>query len=208
MNKDYPLLIIGAGGHASVIAEMIKIRQLLVLGVVALNEQPIKGYEQFPCLGNDNTIKNYDPATIRLINAIGTTSVESNTQRESLYQKYKSLGYHFATLIHPSAVVASTALIQEGAQVMAGAVIQSNTIIGHNTIINTRASIDHDCQIGDSVHVAPGATLSGGVTVGDHTFIGAGATIIQGRMISNGEMIRAGALVVKHRIGLAQRESL
>ncbi len=208
MNKDCPLLIIGAGGHASVLAEIIKIRQLLVLGVVALNEQPIKGYEQYPCLGNDDSIKNYDPATVRLVNAIGTISVEANAKRGSLFKKYKTLGYQFATLIHPAAVVSSTAHIQEGAQVMAGAIIQSNTTIGHNTIINTRASIDHDCQIGNSVHIAPSATLSGGVTVGDYTFIGAGATIIQGRMIAENEMIRAGTLVIKHRIGLAQKDSL
>lgn len=206
MSRDCPLLIIGAGGHASVIAEIIKIRQLLVLGVVALNEQPIKGYEEFPCLGNDDSIRNYDPASVRLIIAIGTTSVESNAQREALYQKYKMLGYQFATLIHPAAVVASTALIQEGAQIMAGAIIQSNSSIGHNTIINTRASIDHDCQIGHSVHIAPGATLSGNVIVGDQAFIGVGATVIQGRKIGDNMMIRAGGLVVKHKIDLAQRD--
>ena len=38
---------------------------------------------------------------------------------------------------------------------MAGTVIQCDTNIGMITIINTCASIDHDCNIGDHIHVAP-----------------------------------------------------
>lgn len=196
MNKDYPLLIIGAGGHASVLAEIIKQMKLPVLGVVALQPQQIKGYEEYPYLGADDVIKNYDPNTIRLINAIGSVSVEGNAKREALFQKYTLLGYQFATLIHPSAVVASTALLGAGAQVMPLAIIQANAVIGQNTIINTRASIDHDCHIGQSDHIAPGVTLSGNVKVGDLALVGVGSTIIQGITVGDKAMICAGAVVV------------
>ena len=47
--------------------------------------------------------------------------------------------------------------------------------IGANSIVNTRASVDHDCRIGETVHIAPGVTLSGAVTIGDGTHIGTGA---------------------------------
>ncbi len=36
-------------------------------------------------------------------------------------------------------------------------------------IINTRASVDHDCELGDFVHVGPGAVITGSVTVGNGT---------------------------------------
>ncbi|MCS5712334.1 NeuD/PglB/VioB family sugar acetyltransferase [Candidatus Berkiella aquae] len=197
MSKDRPLIIIGAGGHAAVLAEIIKLRNLPVVGVVALNEQEIKGYPEYPYLGKDEEIDEYDPATIQLVNAVGAVSVEKNAIREQLFHQFTQKGYHFATLIHPSAVVASTATFKEGAQIMAGAIIQPNVVIGHNTIINTGASIDHDCEIGDNVHIAPRATLSGNIKVGNKTHIGVGATLIQGITVGDEAMICAGAIVIR-----------
>ena len=48
-------------------------------------------------------------------------------------------------------------------------------------IVNTNSTIEHDVVLEDWVHVAPGATISGGVTVGRFSMIGAGATIIEGK---------------------------
>ena len=42
----------------------------------------------------------------------------------------------------------------------------------------TRASVDHDCQIGKHAHIAQGVTLSGGVFVGDETLVGMGSSVI------------------------------
>ena len=42
-----------------------------------------------------------------------------------------------------------------------------------------KSSIDHDCKICDLVHIAPGATLSGGVNVGEGSHIATGANVIQ-----------------------------
>lgn len=197
MNKDCPLLIIGAGGHAAVLAEIIKLSRRPVVGVVALQEQHIQGFNEYPYLGTDATIEQYDPATIQLINAVGAVSVQSNHYRDELFKKYKQKGYSFATLIHPSAVIATTASIGEGVQIMAGVVVQPNVSIGNNTIINTRASIDHDCQIGESVHIAPGAILSGNIALGRKSHIGVGATLIQGLTIGDEVMVCAGATIVK-----------
>ena len=109
----------------------------------------------------------------------------------------KILGYDFSTVIHPSAVVTSDVILGEGSQGMSGEVIQPGSHIGCNTIINTRASVDHDCIIGDHVHISPGVTLSGGVDIGAGSHIGTGATLIQGISIGCGCLVAAGAVVVK-----------
>lgn len=197
MNRECPLLIIGAGGHAAVLAEIMKLSKRPVVGVVALQEQQIVGYNEYPYLGDDAAIEQFDPATVQLVNAVGATSVESNQHREALFKKYKQKGFTFATLIHPSAVIASTASLGEGVQIMAGVVIQPNVIVGNNTMINTRASIDHDCQIGESVHIAPGAILSGGIVLGHRSHIGVGATLIHGLTIGDEVMVCAGATIIK-----------
>lgn len=196
MSRDCPLLIIGAGGHAAVLAEIIKLTKRTVVGVVALQEQLIPGYAEYPYLGDDVIIEQYDPATVQLINAVGAVSVESNGKRAALFNQYKQKGFSFATLIHPSAVIASTASIGEGVQIMAGAIVQPNVKIAHNCIINTRASIDHDCQIGESAHIAPGAILSGNISLGRESHIGVGATLIQGLTIGEAVMICAGATII------------
>lgn len=101
------------------------------------------------------------------------------------------------TIIHWSAIVSPTAEIGKGAQIMAGAVIQAYAKIGMNTIVNTKASVDHDCIIGDHCHIAPGAVLCGSVVLGDGCFIGAGSVIVQGVKLNAGTFIPAGSLVAE-----------
>lgn len=82
--------------------------------------------------------------------------------------------------------------------IMAGAVINPYVQLGKGCIVNTRASVDHDCNVGDYVHVAVGAHLCGTVEVGAYTWIGAGATVSNNVSICPECMIGAGAVVVKN----------
>lgn len=192
-----PVLIVGGGGHAKVLIEALHLRSVTILGILdadpALVGQKILG---IPVIGGDEKATEYPFNDVRLVNGMG--SVDVPDKRIGLFEKFKNQGFSFATVIHPSAVIASDVKLGEGTQIMAGAVIQPGSRIGRNVIINTRASIDHDCQIGDHVHVAPGATLSGGVSVGSKTHIGTGATVIQGIRIGSGSIVGAGALVLKN----------
>ena len=79
---------------------------------------------------------------------------------------------------------------------MAGAVINPGVRIGKGCIINTCSSVDHDCTVGDFVHVAVGSHLCGTVSVGDGTWIGAGATVSNNVSICSDCMIGAGAVIV------------
>jgi serine acetyltransferase len=63
-------------------------------------------------------------------------------------------------------------------------------------IVNTQATIDHDCVIGDGVHVCPGSILCGSVKVGEGAWIGAGATVIEQKQIGPYSVIGAGGVVV------------
>ena len=76
-------------------------------------------------------------------------------------------------------------------------VINPYAQLGKGCIVNTCASVDHDCNVGDYVHVAVGAHLCGTVEVGAYTWIGAGATVSNNVSICPECMIGAGAVVVK-----------
>ena len=62
--------------------------------------------------------------------------------------------------------------------------------------MNTGASIDHECILGDYVHVSPHATLCGDVQVGEGSWIGAGAVVIPGVRIGKWCVIGAGSVVL------------
>lgn len=190
-----PFLIIGAGGHGRVVADLIAAGGHDVLGFLdsnqALHGQTVDGLK---VLGGDDYLAKCTPAGIRLANGIG--AVSSLDLRSRIFTRLNAAGYRFEPLVHPRAIVAVTATIGAGAQIMAGAVVQAGARIGENVIVNTGAIVDHDCQVGRHAHIAPGATLCGNVQAGEGCYIGASSTVIQGVRIGAGAFIAAGSVVI------------
>lgn len=194
---NLPVLVLGGGGQAKVLVNALLANLVNIFGITDPDMQKHGGtILGIPIIGSDDTVLKYSPDEVILINGLG--SVKKTTRRKQLYEQFKSQGYLFGNVIHPSAVVAPDVIIREGVQIMAGAIIQPGCSIGQNTIVNTKVSIDHDCVIGEHVHLAPGVTLSGEVEVGDGVHIGTGATVIQGIQIGYESLIGAGALVLKN----------
>ena len=75
--------------------------------------------------------------------------------------------------------------------------IHPTAVIGRHAIINSGAIIEHDCNIGDYVHVSPHATICGTCNIGNKTWIGAGATIINNTNITSNVIIGAESTVIK-----------
>ena len=189
-----PIIVLGAGGHAKVLIDALLLGGATVLGVAApeSGRQVIAG---LPVLGGDEVVASYAARAVRLVNGVG--SVALPVRRREIYERFKSQGYVFQSVIHPSAVIARDVELGEGTQVMAGAVIQAGSRIGANAIINTRASVDHDCRIGAHVHVAPGVTLCGGVCIEEGAHLGSGSTVVQGVSIGSGCLVGAGSVVIR-----------
>ena len=192
-----PAILIGAGGHARVVASLARACGLMLHGVCdpALSAGGTADWEGMPVLGDDTALSAYPPGSFVLLNGLG--HMPRKTHRQMVAQRLGALGYDFPALVHPVAWVAPGTSLGAGVQVMAGAVVQPGCRIGAGSIINTRASVDHDGWIGADVHIAPGATLCGGVTVGDGAFVGAGATVVQGVEIACGAIVAAGAVVMQ-----------
>lgn len=190
-----PVLIIGGGGHAKVLIEALKRCSTKILGIVEADVAKIgTAISGIRVIGDDKVVAGYNPDEVLLVNGIGSVNVPKT--RVDVFEKFKAQGFSFTKVIHPSAEVAADVVLGEGVQIMAGVVIQPGSVIGANTIVNTGATVDHDCQIGDHVHLAPGVTLSGEVKIGKASHIGTGATVIQGMKIGNNCLIAAGSVVV------------
>lgn len=175
------IALIGAGGHAKVIIEIIEASNDKVVFVNDTNEalSDVHGYAVHADL----------PAAHQsVVIAIGGNGVRKKIAA--------SLPNAFATVVHPRANLSTRCTIGEGTVVMAGATINSDASIGRHCIVNTNASVDHDCRIGDYVHVAPNVAIAGGVSIGEGTLVGIGSSILPGVTIGAWSVIGAGAVVI------------
>lgn len=178
------IVIIGAGGQGRVVADIARLMgysQILFLddGDAAVAAGKVSDYPKY------------------LSDAEFFVAIGNGQVRRKVQTMLEENGAQIATLIHPNAVVAKDVPIGRGTAVMAGAVINPGATVGCGNIINTCASVDHDCTVGDYLHIAVGARICGTVHLEDDTWVGAGAVIIQGLSVCAGCMIGAGAVVVK-----------
>ena len=188
-----PLLVVGAGGHARVVVDIAeKQGRFRVVGLV--DERPelagsaLLGY---PVLGGREVLERGDLPSHAVV-AIGSPAARAAWQA-----LLEERGFQLAVLVHPSAQVGRETVIGGGSVLMAGAIVNSGSRLGRGVIVNTAASVDHDCEVGDFVHVAPGARLAGGVRVGARAHIGIGACVLQNLQIGADAIVGGGAAVIR-----------
>ncbi len=118
--------------------------------------------------------------------------------RTVIHNRFVEAGLTPATVIHPTAHVASNAVIGAGSQLLAGSIVCAEAQLGKSCIINTKATVDHESILGDGVHVAPAATISGAVKIGQGSFIGSGSVVLHLLTIGEESVVGAGAVVSKN----------
>ncbi len=178
--------IIGANGHAKVIATILFEEEKAISGVWDDNSL-IETMCSLPIMGNVaafSQLKSDD-----FIIAIGNNTIRKKIAAKLIQTK--------ALAIHPTSAVAKSATIGFGSVLMANTSVNADAHIGQHVIINTNASVDHDCILGDFVHISPQVGLAGNVRVGEGTHIGIGAVVIQGIKIGKWVTVGAGAIVIK-----------
>lgn len=195
--SSLPLILLGAGGHAKVLHELMLASGHTCIGVCdpQLASAGAEQWRGLTVLGGDEALANFAPGSVGLVNGIG--QLVGSKLRANFYLRLSQMGFVFPALAHPTAWIAPSASLEDGVQVMVGAVIQADCIIGQNTIINTKSAIDHDCVLGAHVHVAPGAMLCGNVRVECGAFVGAGAVLIPGVRVGEGAVVGAGVTVTR-----------
>jgi UDP-perosamine 4-acetyltransferase len=194
--KTKSCIIIGGGGHAKVLIDMLTRNQYNIIGYSALSPSNEDVFKKLAYMDADLKLEGNDISEIHLVNGLG--SIGDQSKRKEIFEQWVERGCYFPPIIHPFAYVADDAVLASGVQIMVGAIIQPSVSIGDNSIVNTKSSIDHDSVIGKHVHISPGAVLCGNVHIEDEVHVGAGAIIKQGIRIGKGSIVGAGAVVVNH----------
>lgn len=191
------IVIVGAGGHAKVVAECLDDSLYEVVGFLDKDrEKTGLKIGDYTIIGSDADGEKYKREGVEgCIIAIG--HIGDSRIRNKLYETYKKIGFLMVNAIHKRSYISKSAHLENGIVVMPNAIINAGVHIGENSIINSGAIIEHDAIIGTGVHAAPGSIVAGGVCVSDNVLLGAGAIILQGRKIGENAVIGAGAVVTK-----------
>ncbi|MGN1401817.1 MAG: acetyltransferase [Bacillus sp. (in: firmicutes)] len=184
------LLIIGAGGHGKVVADVAaNINKWKEISF--LDDSSLEQVNDFKIIGSTSNFSKYLD-DYELFVALG-----DNIIRFEFYQELEVLGASIPTLIHPQSIISNKVKIGRGTVVMAGAIVNVSTVIGKGCIINTGATIDHDNYIEDFVHISPGVHLAGAVTIGAKSWVGIGSTVKNNISIAKESTVGAGSVVIK-----------
>jgi UDP-perosamine 4-acetyltransferase len=189
------IAIIGAGGHARVVAEAILAGGLGLLGHVApdADQTGFLGTH----LGDDVALPHLVANGVPFAIGIGFVDAAGAARRAAILAQLSAWGARLITVVHPAAVFSPSAVLGEGSFLAAGAMLGTRSRLGIACIVNTGAIVDHDAQVGPNTHIATGATLAGGITLGRDVLIGVGAVLRQGVMVGDRAVVGAGSVVLR-----------
>lgn len=171
-----PVFIIGAGGHAHVIAS--------ILATTA----------EFIAIGTEVAFLTAEEKVRASDVYIG---IGDNATRERIYNELIAAGANLPSLVAPHAFVARGVSLGRGTVIMPGAIVMVGTRIGDNCIINTGSTVDHDCVIGSHTFIAPGVSIPGEVVIGERCFFGVKSATFPRVKVGDGAIVSGGSLVTK-----------
>jgi sugar O-acyltransferase (sialic acid O-acetyltransferase NeuD family) len=192
------IAIVGASGHAKVIADIIeKEGTYSITGFIDIKLSKGSDFYGYKVIGHQCELKDiykkYD--LYGIIIGIGSNSLREKVANLISAQIPKVT---FISAIHPAAQIAKEVIIGEGTVIMAGAIINSSCKIDRFCVINTNSSLDHDSHLSEFSSLAPGSCCGGGCNIGKNSFVGLGANLIHGIKVGDHTVIGAGSTLVKN----------
>lgn len=185
------LLIVGAGGHGRSVAEAVLAEgQYRLAGFVddaAANQPPLCQVWSLPVFGAIANLPTYRQHADAVVVAIG-----NNRLREELHLRFGAVGFEFARVVHPKAIVSPRAVIGAGTAIMAGAIVGTEARLGIGVIINCAAVVDHHCTVDDFGHLSVNAAMAGGSGLGRGAWMQAGAVLGYGVKVESGLVLGPG----------------
>ena len=189
------LFILGGGGHSKVVSDAALLTgKWQSIHIVDPNQEPNLEidsekdaifYEE-----NDLFQTNFNSKKDVLFIGIGSSQI-----RSKLYSEHSKSDISFINIAHPTATLSKTIQVKEGSFFGPNSVVNAQANIGVCVIVNSAAVVEHDCIIGDFSHIAPRATIAGGVEVGRYTLIGGNSFINENIKIADNIIVGSGSVV-------------
>lgn len=196
-----PLILIGGGEHARVVADAALssgLWQVVAVADPSPSADLLASTLGVDRLDSDESVRERleasagsGPGRPWLIVAVG--GIVDGRARERVAARFEH--ERWASVVHRTAWVSPTARTDPGAVVMAGAVMNAGAHAGAHSIINTGAVVEHDVMVGAFARIGPGATVGGGTVIGPGALIGLGAAVRDHVTIGAAATVAMGAVV-------------
>lgn len=200
MSEIYHRFVIwGSAGHAKVLTDVIELRQGQVVALIDNDPAAMSCLKNVPLYCGLGGLKDWlkEQASPNMLCGAIAIGGARGRDRMTIAQSMLGVAIQLPALFHTQSAVSRSASIGLGSQVLANAVVAADVVMGMVCIVNNNANVDHECVLGNGVHVAPGAVLCGCVTVGDNTMVGANAVVLPRLRIGRNVVVGAGAVVTR-----------
>jgi sugar O-acyltransferase (sialic acid O-acetyltransferase NeuD family) len=190
------LLIVGAGGHGKVVADIVRAGGVFEVAAFAdelATQRDGDLYLGVKVLAGDDALARARASGL----GYALIGFGDCAARLGCCERLVANGFEIVSAVHPRASVSPDVSIGAGTVVAAGAVVSAAAYLGEAVIVNTGATVDHDCVLDDGVHIEPGVHLAGSVRVGRATTVGIGAVVVKGARIGAHAHVGAGAVVTR-----------
>ncbi|SEJ40515.1 sugar O-acyltransferase, sialic acid O-acetyltransferase NeuD family [Cyclobacterium xiamenense] len=191
MSEAKSVFLFGYSGHSYVIIESLLDAGYVIGGYFDFQRAERNPYE-LEYFGYEGEV---DVKTI-VGNDLVFPSIGENPIRRKLVDIFEHHRLNQFVAIDPSAQVSKTASLNYSTYIGKNVVVNAQSEIGKGVILNTSCIVEHECEVSDYAHIAPGAVLSGNVYVGTESFVGANAVVRQNVRITSGNVIGAGSVVL------------
>ena len=159
------LLIIGAGGHGKVVAEVAEACGYERIAFLDDNSSEAVGK-----IGELNRFSaDYEDAFV---------GIGNNELRGKLLAEAECAGYGIPVLVHNTAYVSKTAKIGKGTVVEPNAVVNAYSEIGEGCIISVGSVVDHNTVISRCCHINAGAIVKAGAALEPYTKLESGEVVM------------------------------
>jgi sugar O-acyltransferase (sialic acid O-acetyltransferase NeuD family) len=185
------MIIIGAGGHAIEVLDIIKIKKNIVFfDSVSTDKKKLFSY---PIIHSKKEAVAYLAKDKRFILGLG-----NGLARYKMTDYFKEIGGVLTSIISNKSFIGSQKVsLGRGVNVMHHVFISSDVRIGEGVLVNASSNIHHGVVVEDFVEIAPQAVLLGSCSVGKFSMIGAGVVILPNVHVGENVLVGAGSVVTR-----------
>jgi sugar O-acyltransferase (sialic acid O-acetyltransferase NeuD family) len=194
-----PLIIFGTGTFSAVAFLFFKEAGIQVEAFTAdadfIAANQLETFEGRPVVPFETVEDRFSPQRFEMFVAMGYSG--TNAMRTEKFLAAKAKGYRLASLIHPTACVASNVRYGENCLLLEQVVLQPYVSIGNNVFFWTGAAIFHHTVVQDHCFIGGRSVIAGCSRIGEGCFIGTNAIIRDYIELPAKSIVGAGAVVLK-----------
>lgn len=194
------ILIMGGPGNGTVIAstivDLMRVsKEWDLWGYLNDSEEIGSLIEGYPVVGRVNEAARLSLPDVFFIYAL--TTAKRAKERADILRALKLPREKFATVIHPTAVVAHSARLGYGVVLMPLTVVGPGVVMGDHSQLYAHGFLGHHAQVGELCFIANNASIGGSTTIQQGAHIGSNSSVLERVVVGEWALVGLGAVVLK-----------